>query len=56
MLGEFSRRHFAKLAGFSGVGMAAPARSKEGEARPEHDTPAAASFPNGFGGYGSPKD
>ena len=45
MLGKFSRREFAKLAGFFAVGMAtAPARSEKGEAKPGHDTPAAASF------------
>jgi hypothetical protein len=45
MLGKFSRREFAKVAGFSAVGMAtAPARSEKGEAKPGHDTPAAASF------------
>jgi beta-glucosidase len=49
MLGEFSRRHFAKLAGFSAVGMAAgPAKSEEGEAEPTREAHAAASFPSGF--------
>ena len=49
MLGEFSRRHFAKLAGFSAVGMAAgPAKSEEGEAEPAREAHAAASFPSGF--------
>ncbi len=49
MLGEFSRRHFAKLAGFSAVGMAAgPAKSEEGQAEPVREADAAASFPNGF--------
>jgi beta-glucosidase len=32
MLKKFSRRHFAKLAGFSALGMAASVRSEEGEA------------------------
>ena len=49
MLGEFSRRHFAKLAGFSAVGMAAgPAKSEEGKAEPAPEAHAAASFPSGF--------
>ncbi|HEV7407195.1 MAG TPA: GH1 family beta-glucosidase [Bradyrhizobium sp.] len=46
MSGKFSRRHFAKLAGFSALGLAAsPARSEDGEAARGH---APASFPNGF--------
>jgi beta-glucosidase len=46
MLGKFSRRHFAKLAGFSALGLAAsPARSEDGEAARGH---APASFPDGF--------
>jgi len=49
MLGEFSRRSFAKLAGFSAVGMAAgPAKSEEGKAEPAREADADASFPNGF--------
>ena len=49
MLGEFSRRHFAKLAGFSAVGMAAgPAKSESVKAEPAHEAQAAASFPSGF--------
>jgi beta-glucosidase len=49
MLGEFSRRHFAKLAGFSAVGMAAgSAKSEEGKAEPAPEAHAAASFPSGF--------
>src|SRR5271163_1392922 len=49
MLGEFSRRQFAKLAGFSAVGMAAgPAKSEEGKAEPAREAHAAASFPSGF--------
>jgi beta-glucosidase len=49
MLGEFSRRHFAKLAGFSAVGLAAgPAKSEEGKAEPAREAHAAASFPSGF--------
>ena len=46
MFGKYSRRHFAKLAGFSALGMAAsPARSEDGEAARGH---APASFPDGF--------
>src|SRR6201747_1447376 len=45
MFGKFSRRHFAKLAGFSALGMASPARSEDGEAARGH---APASFPDGF--------
>jgi beta-glucosidase len=45
MFGKFSRRHFAKLAGFSALGMAASAKSEDGEAARGH---APASFPDGF--------
>ena len=46
MFGKFSRRHFAKLAGFSALGMAAsPAKPEDGEAARGH---ARASFPDGF--------
>jgi beta-glucosidase len=47
MFGKFSRRHFAKFAGFSALGMAAsPAKSEEAnQARDRH---APRSFPNGF--------
>jgi beta-glucosidase len=45
MFGEFSRRHFAKLAGFSALGMASPARSADGEVARSH---APARFPDGF--------
>src|SRR3979411_2421026 len=49
MFGKFSRRHFAKLAGFSALGMAAmPAKSEDGEAKPASDRHAPASFPEGF--------
>src|ERR1700686_1092780 len=45
----FSRRHFAKLAGFSALGMAAtPAKSADNEAKPAADRHAPASFPNDF--------
>src|SRR5258706_3924040 len=48
MSDKFSRRHFAKLAGFSALGMAAtPAKPQDGEAKPvpdQHST----SFPTGF--------
>jgi beta-glucosidase len=49
MFGKFSRRHFAKLAGFSALGLAAtPARAAEGEAKPAADPHAPAHFPDGF--------
>ncbi len=49
MFGRFSRRHFAKLAGFSALGMAATtARPQDREAKPAPDRHAPASFPNGF--------
>jgi beta-glucosidase len=53
MFGKFSRRHFAKLAGFSALAMAAtraksPAKSGDGEAKQTPDRQAPASFPNGF--------
>jgi beta-glucosidase len=49
MFGKFSRRHFAKLAGFSALGMAAapPAKSAD-EAQPAAGRHAPASFPDGF--------
>jgi beta-glucosidase len=49
MLGKFSRRHLAKLAGFSALGMATmPAKSDEGAANRAPDREAATRFPNGF--------
>ena len=49
MFGKFSRRHFAKLAGFSALGMAAtPARPEDNQAKPALDRHAPASFPDGF--------
>jgi beta-glucosidase len=49
MFGKFSRRHFAKLAGFSALGMAAtPARPADGDAKPAADRLSSASFPDGF--------
>ena len=45
MFGKFSRRHFAKLAGFSALGLASPARSEDSEAARGH---APARFPDGF--------
>jgi|tagenome__1003787_1003787.scaffolds.fasta_scaffold20952767_3 beta-glucosidase len=49
MFGKFSRRHFAKLAGFSALGMAGvPANSEEGGTSPAPDRHAATGFPNGF--------
>ena len=46
MFGKFSRRHFAKLAGFSALGMAARRRGRK-TARPRRGH-APASFPDGF--------
>src|SRR5258708_1040790 len=49
MFSKFSRRHFAKLAGFSALGMAAaPGRGGEGEPKAAPGAPAPASFPDGF--------
>ena len=49
MLGKFSRRHFAKLAGFSALGMAAtPAKPEDNDAKPARDRHAPAPFPTGF--------
>ena len=48
MFGNFSRRHFARLAGFSALGLAAtPAKSQDVEAKQQPDRQATASFPNG---------
>src|SRR6266699_2548966 len=49
MFGKFSRRQFAKLAGFSALGMAAaPAKPADNETKPSPDRHAPAPFPNGF--------
>src|SRR5437660_11981588 len=49
MFDKFSRRHFAKLAGFSALGMAGtPARSEDVEAKQAPDRHAPAPFPSGF--------
>ncbi len=49
MFGKFSRRHFAKLAGFSALGMAAtPADAQQGDAKQTSDRRTPASFPDGF--------
>ncbi len=49
MFGKFSRRQFAKLAGFSALGMAAaPAKPADNEIKPASDRHAPAPFPNGF--------
>src|ERR1700716_818389 len=49
MLGKFSRRHFAKLAGFSALGLAAAhAKPAEKAAKPARDRHALAPFPKGF--------
>jgi beta-glucosidase len=49
MFGRFSRRHFAKLAGLSALGMAATsAKPEDSEKKPAPDRHAPASFPDGF--------
>jgi beta-glucosidase len=49
MLGKFSRRHFAKLAGFSTLGLtAAHAKPAEKAAKPARDRHAPAPFPKAF--------
>jgi beta-glucosidase len=49
MFGKFSRRHFAKLAVFSALGMAStPARPEDDKAEAAPDRHVPASFPNGF--------
>src|SRR4051812_40433928 len=49
MFDKFSRRHFAKLAGFSAIGMAGvSAKSEESGASSPPDRHAATEFPNGF--------
>src|SRR6202171_6431773 len=49
MFGKFSRRHFAKLAGLSALGMTTmPAKSEDGETKPLPDQRSINSFPNGF--------
>jgi beta-glucosidase len=49
MLGKFSRRQFAKLAGASALGMAAtPAKPADSETKPTADRHAPAAFPDGF--------
>ncbi|MFL6839845.1 MAG: family 1 glycosylhydrolase, partial [Bradyrhizobium sp.] len=49
MFVKFSRRRFAKLAGFSALGMAAtPAKPAGGEAKPLPDRHTPAGFPDGF--------
>jgi beta-glucosidase len=46
---EFTRRHFARLAGLSALGLSAVAAKSEGdEVKPGHDPQAAGSFPDGF--------
>jgi beta-glucosidase len=48
MFEKFSRRHFAKLAGFSALGMAAPPAKSADEAKPAADRHPPAGFPDGF--------
>jgi len=49
MLGKFSRRHFGKLAGLSGLGMmTTPALSQVSPVNPVAASATPASFPSGF--------
>jgi beta-glucosidase len=49
MVGWFSRRHFAKLAGFLSLAMAAtPLKSEDRDVKPASTPPTPASFPRGF--------
>jgi beta-glucosidase len=49
MLRTFTRRHFARLAGFSALGLAAsPARPADAPSKPAADRHSPAGFPNGF--------
>ena len=49
MLGKFSRRQFAKLAGFSALGLAeTPAKPADSETKPTADRHAPAAFPDRF--------
>ncbi len=48
MFSKFSRRHFARLAGLSALGMAAPAKSADGDAKPATGRHAPAPFPKDF--------
>jgi beta-glucosidase len=48
MFGKFSRRHFAKLAGFSALGLASPADAADRDSRPASDRHEPAGFPKDF--------
>jgi beta-glucosidase len=48
MFGRFSRRHFAKLAGWSALGMASPAQSADRDTKLPADGHAPAGFPKDF--------
>jgi beta-glucosidase len=48
MFPKFSRRHFARLAGLSALGMAAPAKSADGEVKPAAGRYPPAPFPKDF--------
>jgi beta-glucosidase len=48
MFPKFSRRHFAGLAGLSALGMAAPAKSADGEVKPAAGRHPPAPFPKDF--------
>jgi beta-glucosidase len=48
MFGKFSRRQFARLAGFSALGMATSARPQDSVTKPASESRASTSFPSGF--------
>jgi beta-glucosidase len=48
MIAQFSRRHFAKLAGLTALGAAKQAKAAGEQAKPAPEPHAPASFPNGF--------
>ncbi len=48
MFGKFSRRHFAKLVGWSALGMASPAQSADSNNKPSADGHAPSGFPKDF--------
>src|ERR1700712_4851145 len=48
MIAQFSRRHFAKLAGLTALGAAKQAKAAGEQAKPAPERHAPASFPNGF--------
>src|SRR5437660_10184299 len=48
MFGKFSRRQFARLAGFTALGMATSAKPQDSVTKPASDQRASTSFPSGF--------